>query len=426
MPTFSDRFIENLKPLSARYDRIEARGFSVRVFPGGTKTFQLRYQFEGKTRRISLGNYPGTTLKMAREALERLRACLDRGVDPIAFQEEQAAIAVREAEEGIRIAEEVAEAAQREAQSTTVAQLVDEYIEKWAKPRKRTWSEDYRMLHKDVVPAWGERKAKEITRRDVLTLLESIVDRGAGIMANRTLEVVRRMFNYAIEQTLLETSPCARVRVPAQEKQRDRVLTEDEIRTFWNGLAKAGMSEGSRMALRFLLLTAQRKSEVIEAPWAEFDLVGGWWTIPSGRAKNKASHRIPLSAGALELLKRAKELSGDSQWVFPSPLYADRHMGPTAIDHAMHRALPTIGLIDATPHDLRRTAASHMTGSGIPRLTITKILNHAEPGVTAVYDRHSYDREKRQALDAWGRRLEEIIAGLGYSNVIEFNRQLTG
>ena len=300
------------------------------------------------------------------------------------------------------------------------------YIERWAKPRKRTWTEDHRMLYKDVVPLWGTRKVTSINRRDVITILDGIVARGAGIVANRTLEVIRRMFNYAIEQSILEFSPCNRVRAPAQEQRRDRVLTEDEIRAFWHGLDKAGMSEGSRLAMRLLLVTAQRKGEVVGAPWSEFDLVGGWWTIPIERAKNKSSHRVPLSAGALSLLQCAKELSGESPYLFPSPRNVNAPVGGTSIDHALHRALSTIGLTNVIPHDLRRTAASHMTGSGIPRLTVSKILNHAEPGVTAVYDRHSYDREKRQALDAWGRRLEEIIAGLANSNVIEFTRQVGG
>ncbi|MEO5363711.1 MAG: site-specific integrase [Magnetococcus sp. DMHC-8] len=205
---------------------------------------------------------------------------------------------------------------------------------------------------------------------------------------------------------------------PAQEQRRDRVLSEDEIRLFWHGLDKAGMSEGSRLALRLLLVTAQRKSEVVEAPWSEFDLSAGWWTIPIDRAKNKMAHRVPLSTGALALLTRAKELSGESPYLFPSPRNANAPVGGTSVDHALHRALSTLGLSDLIPHDLRRTAASLMTGMGISRLVVSKILNHVESGITAVYDRHSYDREKRQALDAWDRQLAAILAGTENDNVV--------
>ncbi|MEO5350913.1 MAG: tyrosine-type recombinase/integrase [Magnetococcus sp. YQC-3] len=404
MARFTDRFIQNLEVKPERYDVRETDGFAVRVAPSGTKTWQFIYTFNAKKRRVTLGTYPGMSLKEAKDACGTLRDCLDRGVDPVEWQEEQD--------------RQTAEAKRKEEQTATVAQLVDEYIERWAKPRKRTWPEDYRMLHKDVVPRWGKRKARDITRRDVLALLDGIVDRGAGIVANRTLEVVRRMFNYAIEQSILEVSPCNLVRAPAQEQRRDRVLSEDEIRVFWHGLDKAGMSEGSRIALRLLLVTAQRKSEIVEAPWSEFDLAAGWWTIPVERAKNKMAHRVPLSTGALALLTRAKELSGDSPYLFPSPRNTNAPVGGTSVDHALHRALATLGLSDVIPHDLRRTAASLMTGMGISRLVVSKILNHVEQGITAVYDRHSYDREKRQALDAWDRQLAAILAGTENNNVV--------
>ncbi|MEO5341332.1 MAG: Arm DNA-binding domain-containing protein, partial [Magnetococcus sp. MYC-9] len=189
MSAFTDRFIAGLKPGETRYDRIEGRGFSVRVFPSGVKTFQLRYMLNGQTRRISLGNYPGMTLAAAREKLEMYRGCLGRGIDPVEHQAEQGRLAAQAA----AVQEE---AARLEANSHTVAGLVEIYLEKWAKPRKRTWQEDARMLQKDVIPVWGIRKAKEITRRDVVGLLAGMMARGATVTTNRTLAVVRRMFNY--------------------------------------------------------------------------------------------------------------------------------------------------------------------------------------------------------------------------------------
>jgi integrase len=403
MARFTDRFIQNLEVRPERYDVREADGFAIRVAPSGTKAWQFIYTFEARKRRVTLGIYPGMGLKEAREVCNKLRACLDRGVDPVEWQEDQE--------------RQAAEAKRKEEQTATIAQLAEEYLERWAKPRKRTWTKDLQMLQKDVLPAWGKRRAKEITRRDILTLLDSIVKRGSGITANRTLALVRRMFNFACEQSILEASPCTSVRAPAQEQRRDRVLSEEEIRLFWHGLDKAKMADVSRLGLRFLLLTAQRTDEVIGLPWGELDLVGGWWTIPVERAKNKSSHRVPLSSEAMAVLERAKELAGDSPWVFPSP-QTKRHMGETALAHAVHRNLEILGVDDFHPHDLRRTAASLMTGMGISRLVVSKILNHVERSVTAVYDRHGYDAEKRTALDAWGRRLESILAGKENDNVV--------
>jgi integrase len=136
-------------------------------------------------------------------------------------------------------------------------------------------------------------------------------------------------------------------------------------------------------------------------------------------------HRVPLSPLARAVLDEIAA-SRKSDWLFPSPK-TDAPIGGQSVDHAMRRHRETLGTGDASPHDLRRTAASHMTSIGIGRLVVSKILNHAEPGVTAVYDRHSYDAEKRAALSAWSNRIEEII-GLcpERSNVVQLSAAAGG
>ncbi|MGH8627111.1 MAG: tyrosine-type recombinase/integrase [Gammaproteobacteria bacterium] len=129
---------------------------------------------------------------------------------------------------------------------------------------------------------------------------------------------------------------------------------------------------------------------------------------PGRRLKNHLAHRVPLSLLARELLHDMPRL--DDRFLFSSPT-GSKPTGDTSVDHAVRRNLDAFGVGRFTPHDLRRTAASHMTSMGIPRLVVSKILNHAETGVTAVYDRHSYDAEKRQALDTWGQKLEGIVGG---------------
>ena len=143
----------------------------------------------------------------------------------------------------------------------------------------------------------------------------------------------------------------------------------------------------------------------------EIDFDNAMWTIPAEKAKNNLAHRVPLSSMALGILKDAEGLGGNRRWVFPSPR-TDGNITGHSVDQAVQRNLATLEVAHFTPHDLRRTASSKMTGDlGISRLTVSKILNHVDRGVTATYDRHSYDHEKRQALDAWGRRLEEIVSG---------------
>jgi integrase len=204
------------------------------------------------------------------------------------------------------------------------------------------------------------------------------------------------------------------------------VLSPDEIAAFWKALDSrpAGMPRRCAIALMLELVTAQRKGEVVGAEWSEMDREQERvWVIPAEKAKNGLAHRVPLSDLALSLLAELKPLSGGSKWLFPSPK-ADRPMEPRAVNHAVLRVIDKLGVGgDMTPHDLRRSAASHMTGMGISRFVVARILNHVERGVTAVYDRYSYDREKRQALDAWARRVTAIIAGeREASNVYELAR----
>lgn len=395
---FTDRTIGALKRKANRYEIWEAgrKGFGVRVSTEGRKTFIYLYRYQGKARRMSIGVYPQMSLADAHVAHANAKKQLEKGVDPGA----------------------VAHTAKLEdKRAPTIEAVAAEYIERYAKPHKRSWRKDQRMLAKDVLPVFGKRKAKDITRRDVIVLLDGIVDRGAPIAANRTLEILRKMFNFAVSRDIVGASPCAAVKAPAPEKQRDRVLSKDEIRAFWRGLAAATMTDGIKLALKFQLVTAQRKGEVIAGTWNQFDINSSVWTIPSETAKNKLAHRVPLSPLATELLDRIRALAGDSPFLFPSPS-TPGHITPEAVDRAVRNNRDAFGIAHFTPHDLRRTTASHMTAMGISRLVVGKLLNHIEYGVTKVYDRHSYDGEKRQALKTWGRRLQAIVTGEVPSKVV--------
>jgi integrase len=392
MTRFTDRFIEALKPKTARYEVWESRGFGMRVSPRGVKSWVLVYHHAGRSRRLTLGAYPKMSLAEAHVRLAEARKQLGQGEDPGKGKVEE-------------------NKAERSAE--TVSDLVEAYLERWARPRKRSANEDERQLRKDVLPRWGRRKAKDIRRRDVTALLDAIVNRGAPIGANRTLAAIRKMFKWALSQDLVEVNPCAGVMAPAKERRRDRVLNSDEIAALWRALGnpKLSMSPAIRLALKLQLVTAQRKGrEVIAAEWIEFDLGERVWTIPGEKTKNGLPHRVPLAPLAMQILAEIATVVGrNSRWLFPSPKRIGSSITPGAVAEAMLDNREMLGSGDTTPHDLRRTAASHMTSIGISRLVVSKILNHAEPGVTAVYDRHSYDGEKRAALAAWGARLEEII-----------------
>jgi len=385
---FTDKKVLNLKPKSERYELWEGgNGLGIRISPKGRKSWVFMYRFEGKARRMTLGTYPDMSVARAHKAHGNALELLEHNKDPGT----------------LRVSEN-----KQERTASTIKDLADEYIEKWAKPHKRSWKEDERMLNKDVVSAWGQRKVKNITRRDIIKLLDKVVDRGSPVTANRVLALVRKMFNFAIERDIIQTSPCVMVRAPGKETSVDRVLTEDEIKIFWKKLYSANMSTSSKLGLKLLLLTAQRRGEVATAEKKDFDLESGWWTIPAEKAKNGLAQRVPLSPQAINIIQRAEQISGESPYLFPSPR-GKKSMTATALTRAVSRNSENLGIDRFTPHDLRRTAASMMASSGVDRLVISKILNHVESNITAVYDRHSYDLEKQKALNSWGRKLITVL-----------------
>ena len=397
---WTDKEIKNMKPKDKSYDKREksGNGFGVTVFPTGEISFIYFYTFQGRKRRMTLAKYEHCSLGEAHRLHRAALAVLESKKDPAA-EKRKGKIADRDA--------------------STVNALIDEYIEKWAKPNKRSWEADLKLLNRDIKPQWGKRKANEITRRDVILLLDGIKDRGAPVQANRVLSCIRKMFNFSIERDLISANPCAGVKPVARENQCDRVLSEEEIKILWlalsqnsnedNPLHKLHMSLETMLALKLQLVTGQRKGEIVSAEWADVDLIAGWWTIPAIKAKNNQAHRVPLSSLALELLAEVKTLSNHSRYLFPARL-KDTHITDGSIDTAVNRS--TFSDIKPwTPHDLRRTAASHMTSIGTPRLVVSKILNHSDSSITAVYDHYSYDNEKRSALEAWAQQLQRIIYG---------------
>lgn len=396
---FTDRYIKSLKPKENQkkpYDVREksGQGFAATVFPSGEISFIYIYHFHGRKRRMTIGRYPHMSLSDAKKLHREALKLLESGKDP-ALEKKKEKLEVQNA--------------------STIAGLIKEYLEIWAKPRKRSWKEDQRILYKDVLPLWGKQKAGDIRKRDVILLLENITKRGAPITANRTLACIRRMFNFGIERDLIPANPCTTIKAPSKENRRERYLSADEIRIFWHSLEQAPMSDLTKLALKLQLVTAQRKGEIISAEWSEIDFTINVWTIPSEKAKNEKAHRVPLSESGLDLLKELKELSGNSRWLFPAnPIVKrDTHMTGEAIDHALRRSRKAFqGIENFSPHTLRATATSHMASMRISGEVLSRILNHTKRGVTEQhYNKYDYDDEKRKALDAWSHRLKEIIDG---------------
>ena len=398
----TDVGIRKLKPKTQRYEVWEdgRTGLGVRVSPKNRKTFVYMYWRKGKARRMTLGIYGKGPNKMS---------LVDANI--------KHAQAMKALDEGRDPANETVEANIAERGAETVTELVEEYLEKWAKPNKSSAAEDERILRKDVIPVLGQRKAKDITRRDIISLLDGIVARGAPVGANRTLAIIRRVFSWAVESDILGTTPCVSIKRRSKETSRDRALKDTKIHTFWHGLAKAQMTEAVRLALKFQLATAQRRGEVVAAEWSELDRDKGLWTIPAEKTKNNKIHIVPLSPIALNLLDSIEAIAPEtkpgqppSRFLFPS-LIGDKPITPRAVSRALSTNLGLVGVENVTPHDLRRSAATSMSALRVERFIVSKVLNHTDTTVTGIYDQYEYFDEKRAALERWGRKLEKVIAG---------------
>ncbi|MCA9219925.1 MAG: site-specific integrase, partial [Planctomycetales bacterium] len=242
--------------------------------------------------------------------------------------------------------------------------------------------------------------------------------------AGRQIRVVlHALFEFAVWQEIAESNPCKFVSAGGFEP-RERVLSDDELRSVWLALAAPDVIDGlfiSRqiaLALQLCAVTLQRRAEVAEARLDEFDLTRGEWTIPAERTKNRRTHLVPLSDLALEIVTEAKAAAGDSRHLFPSPRVNsddDKPVTPAALSHAFRRLAAKIKLKDARPHDLRRTGATGLARVGVRRFDVSAALNHtSDTGgaarVTGTYDRYDYAVEKRAALELWAKHLRKVVA----------------
>ena len=356
------------------------RGLGLRVTERGAKSWVIMYRVDGRQRRHTLGTYPDLKLKDAREEAREALRKVAKGGDP--------------AEE--KIAARRAPAADR---PESVEEAAEEFIERYAKPKNRSWKETERIFQREVLPRWGKRPVGTIARRDVIELLDDIIDRGAPYMANRVLACVRRLFNWCVERDKISASPAANVKAPGVEAARDRVLSDEEIKTLWGAWESMGWPFG--LAFRLLLVTAQRRDEVASMRWSDINLEQALWTLPRERTKSDRLNELPLSSLAIEILEAVPRTG---EYVFSTT-------GRTPISgysKAKRRCDKLSGVTGWRIHDLRRTAASGMARLGIAPHVVEKVLNHANgqiSGVAAVYNRHGYTDEKRHALEAWANAL---------------------
>jgi integrase len=395
------------------------QGLVCRVYKTGVRVWFLFYRRKEDNRRrhLKLGVYPGVSLAQARELAEIELGKIAAGDDPQAEREELRA----------------------QPQVETVAELAEAYLSEYAEAQKRPAG--YRMdrwqLDTYVLPRWGRRLATDVTKGDVQQLLEGVASgklaaRGKPTkVAPRNLKaLLSKLFDWAADRGVVPGNPAAGVKLPSAVREhlkrggRDRVLSDAEIRTLWEALddlevdpRNTNQGAVTAAAFRLILLTAQRPGEVLSMRWRDIE-DDTWWVVPAEVAKNGEANRVYLSPQVREILRGVWRFTGRSVWVLESR--RRRGCPLTTVKTAQAAIVRRNRMRHWTPHDLRRTAASKMSAQGVARRVLQAILNHKDRSVTAVYDRYSLDREKREALTAWGRRVNEIVGGGPVGSVVEF------
>lgn len=382
--------------------RDSPRGFALRITSTGGKAFVLNYTFEGTARRKTIGAWPLWSLVAARDEANKVRRRIDTGVD-------------------------VLDVARRERAEMTVAAAVALYCPEHVDGLK-SGPTIRRYFERDVVPIIGSRKLKDVGRAEIIELVRGRA-KAAPRAAVLLLTHLKGLFYWALDREIIRADPAAgikprKVNPEMRAGTRGRVLSDAELRAFWSSAESCGIHRLTALALKFVLVTGQRPGEVAGIRWCEID--GDVWTIPAERrGKTKTAHAVPLTSTALEILESARaeverltprRKAGPAVFVFETRPGAPPAVN--ALDRAVRRHTTGLGNVDVetwghwTPHDLRRTCRTGLAAGKVAEFIAEQVVGHTKKGIIAVYDQHTYNREKRAAQETWERRLLRIAEGL--------------
>ena len=361
-------------------------GLYLVVQPSGAKSWAVRYRHVGRPRKHTLGPYPRIDLKTARELGGK---------------------ALRVTAEGRDIANEKKQA--RAAQADSIDAVVQRFIERHVRRnyRPRSLKEAERLLRVHVVSSWRGRAIDSITRRDIRDLLDKIVDGGAPIVANRVHSITRKLFNWCLEHEIIAVSPCVGIKPPIEENSRDRVLDDEELKLVWRAADNLGPPFG--LVVQLLILTGQRRGEVVNMEWGEINIEKRLWSLPRERVKNDRAHDVPLAPQVFDVLRHVPRISG--RFIFS--INGENPINGFGKNKDRLDALLPSDMAAWIIHDLRRSVASGMAKLGVSLPVIEKILNHVSgsfSGIVAVYQRHDFADEKRKALEAWANHVAAVVA----------------
>jgi integrase len=364
------------------YWDVACPGFGVKVTPKGRKVFIVLYRTAGagsRLRKYTIGPYGRVTLHQARAAAQQIFAAKLDGRDPATERRD----------------------ARKRMTTDQVHDLLEAFITKHVS-QNRSARGISQMLRRELAP-YLKRSIHEIGKRDVMDIVSEVEQRGAPVAANKVLKAIKTFLRWCVGRAVLDRSPADDIPMPTKEVPRDRVLSDDELARVILSARQIGGSYGGIVEL--LALTGQRREEVARSVWDEIDLDGRTWNLPNQRTKNAKPHIVHLSDQAMAVLNQTKR---QGKFVFS---VAGTH--PFQAFSSAKRELDELsGVRGWRLHDLRRTCVSGMASLGIAPHVADKILNHQSgtiSGVAAVYQRHQFLAERKEALEKWGAHVAQIV-----------------
>ncbi len=399
MIKFTDNYIKNLQPEKNWFEKTESSGLAVRILPSGNKSWIYRFTLNSVRYKMTLGKYPGISLKQARELQKNAETLKEQGINPIEHSEQQ-----------------------KLKLNHTVKNLALSWYTTYIEKNRKQPQQIKQLIHADIIPLLGHVPLEKIRPIDITKALDSIVNRDAPVHANKVLSTLKQAFNYAVSRGELSDNPAMNIRardIGGVEKPRERFLTLEEIKKLWLFLdgKNSKISSAIKIAIKIILLTGVRTAELRLAEWHEFDFEHCIWTIPNSHTKNGLIMKVHLSGPTKTLLENLKKLN-NSCYILPG-IKNDQPLTDKAFPKAVNRIQERLGIPQWTPHDLRRTFATQLGEAlNIDPVVIEKCLGHKMPKIMATYNKNEMLQQRKEALNRWGDFVEHLIS-MPISNCLE-------
>lgn len=379
--------IKALEPKSKRYSASDGRGLALEIQPSGLMSWRFRYRMHGKAAKINLGRYPQVSLAQARSRREEFAKAISAGESP-AEQKRK------------KLAEALA--------SVTVREFAERYYSEVVQKKRKDPLSVRRYLLRDIYPSIGKLPLGKVNAQDLQAIIFKRRDGGRQYAALAIRNLLKRIWDYAIicgaaKENPAKSTPAAFI---ATAKARTRRLSEVEIRVFLRALDSAKIEDRYKIAFQLILLNLIRKSELRKAAWRDIDFERREWVIPEDNAKNKRELLIHLSRQSVELFRKLWNLGQSSELVLPMEKSRTQPLAASTLNRIL--AQVKTGLPHFTIHDLRRTASTRLNEMEFNELWIEKALNHTKQGVSGVYNRAEYAKQRREMLQSWADYVDSL------------------